>query len=157
MRCASSVNALSSVPAKLLLCDEDRAHTDELARGLDQLGHTVEVVCSHAEAFAIACAYDLDALVVAPFLRDGSALILPSALGIRRPPLVLLICALSERLAPRVVTRLGFDAQLTKVVAAEDVDRRLARTLRRDTLVVGAKHDAAKHDANGDLHGDAGR
>jgi hypothetical protein len=70
---------------------------------------------------------------------------------------VLLVCALSERIAPRAITRLGFDAQLTKVVAAEDVDRRLARTLRRDALAVGAKHDAAKHDANSDLHGHPSR
>lgn len=131
----------SSRPAKLLLCDEDRRHTDALARGLDGLGHAVEVVRSHAEAFAIACAYDLDALVVAPFLRDGSALVLPSALGIRCPPLVLLVCSITERIAPRVVARLGFDAQLTKVVDPADVDRRLARTRCGDTLVVPPGRD----------------
>lgn len=124
----------ASLPAKLLLCDEDRRHTDTLARGLDELGHAVEVVRSHAEAFAIACAYDIDALVVAPFLRDGSALVLPSALGIRRPRLVVLVSSLVERIAPRVVTRLGFDAQLTKVVDPQELDRLLAHARRRDEL-----------------------
>lgn len=122
----------ASLPAKLLLCDEDRRHTDALARGLDELGHAVEIVRSHAEAFAIACAYDIDALVVAPFLRDGSALVLPSALGIRRPRLVVLVSSLAERIAPRVVTRLGFDAQLTKVVVPEELDRLVARARRGD-------------------------
>ncbi len=134
MRPMSVVSALSP-SAKLLLCDEDRRHTDALAAGLDALGHAVEVVRSHAEAFAIACAYDIDALVVAPFLRDGSALVLPSALGIRRPPLVVLVSRISERIAPPVVKRLGFDAQLTKVVDPAEIDRMLAQRSPRLSLV----------------------
>lgn len=105
----------------LLICDEDRTHACALAAGMTELGWLVDVVRSYADAFARACAYDFDVLVVAPFLRDGSALALPSALGICRPPIVVLSCAMDERLDPDVVRRVGFDAQLTKVVSPRDV------------------------------------
>lgn len=98
-------------------------HTHCLAAGLEELGYVVEVVRSYAEAFAIACAHDLDALVVAPFLRDGSALVLPTALGIRRPPVTVLVTRMAERLSDVVAKRVGFDAQLTKVVDPRAVDR----------------------------------
>jgi ActR/RegA family two-component response regulator len=107
----------------VLLCDEDRDHTESLAGGLEELGYAVEVVRTYAEAFGIACAHDVDALVVSPFVRDGSALVLPTALGIRRPRVVILMANMSERLAPAVARRLGFDAQLTKVVDAKTIDR----------------------------------
>lgn len=107
----------------VLICDEDRLHTQTLANGLDQLGYVVEAVRSYAEAFAIACAHDLDALVVAPFLRDGSALVLPTALGIRKPPVTVLITRMTERLASIVSKRVGFDAQITKVVDPRILDR----------------------------------
>ncbi len=148
MRPRSVVNA-TSTPSKLLLCDEDRRHTDVLAARLDALGHTVEVVRSHAEAFAIACAYDIDALVVAPFLRDGSALVLPSALGIRRPPLVVLVSRLSERIAPPVVQRLGFDAQLTKVVDPLELERLLAARRRRSLAAGRADAERAPDSMRG--------
>jgi DNA-binding response OmpR family regulator len=109
----------------ILLCDDDRTHTQSLARGLAELGYAVETTRCHAEAFAIACSLDLDALVAAPFLRDGSALVLPASLGIRRPPLLLLASRISERLSIEVVQRVGFDAQLTKVLDARVVDRML--------------------------------
>lgn len=112
-------------PSTILLCDDDRPHTEALARGLTKLGHTVEVTRTHAEAFAAACALDLEAIVAAPFLRDGSALILPASLGIRRPPLLLLATRTMERLAKDVALRVGFDAQLTKVVDPRIVDRML--------------------------------
>lgn len=107
----------------VLICDEDRFHTEILATGLEQLGYAVEIVRTYAEAFAIACAHDIDALVVAPFLKDGSALVLPSALGIRKPPVALLITRMTERIANVVARRVGFDAQLTKCVTAETVHR----------------------------------
>jgi ActR/RegA family two-component response regulator len=59
---------VSSARKTVLICDEDRAHTQTLAEGLERLGYAVEMVRSYAEAFAIACAHDIDALVVAPFL-----------------------------------------------------------------------------------------
>lgn len=107
----------------VLICDEDRNHTQTLQAGLEALGYATLVVRTYAEAFAIACAHDLDALVVAPFLKDGSALVLPTALGIRKPPVTLLITRMTERLASVVAERVGFDAQLTKCVTAETVDR----------------------------------
>lgn len=113
----------------VLLCDEERAHTEALAAGLDDLGYAVEVARSYAEAFALACALDLDGLVAAPFLRDGSALVLPASLGIRRPPGVVLASRLRERIAAPIARRVGFDAQLTKAVDARKLDR-LLRALR---------------------------
>lgn len=107
----------------VLICDEDRLHTQSLAAGLDQLGYVVEVVRTYAEAFAIACGHDLDALVVAPFLRDGSALVLPTALGIRKPPVAVLVTRMTERLSSVVAQRVGFDAQLAKVVDPQAIDR----------------------------------
>lgn len=107
----------------VLICDEDRFHTETLAAGLEQLGYATLSVRSYAEAFAIACAHDIDALVVAPFLKDGSALVLPSALGIRRPPVAVLITRMTERIATVVAKRVGFDAQLTKCVSAATVHR----------------------------------
>lgn len=107
----------------VLICDEDRAHTAALGAGLEELGYSVEVTRSHAEAFALACALDIDALVAAPFLRDGSALVLPAALGIRRPPVLVLASRMRERLAPAVLAKVGFDAQLVKVVDPRTVDR----------------------------------
>jgi DNA-binding response OmpR family regulator len=115
----------------VLICDEDRVHTDALAAGLAELGYSVEVTRTHAEAFAIACAFELDALVAAPFLRDGSALVLPAALGIRRPGALVLACRMTERLAPMVLGKAGFDAQLVKVVDARTVDRMVRAASRR--------------------------
>lgn len=107
----------------VLICDEDRFHTEVLSAGLEKLGYAVEVVRTYAEAFAIACAHDIDALVVAPFLKDGSALVLPSALGIRKPPVTVLITRMTERIANVVARRVGFDVQLSKCVAPETVHR----------------------------------
>lgn len=107
----------------VLICDEDRSHTAALASGLEELGYAVEVTRLHAEAFAIACALDVDAIVAAPFLRDGSALVLPAALGIRRPPVLVLASRMNERLAAPIVAKVGFDAQLVKVVDPRRVDR----------------------------------
>jgi DNA-binding response OmpR family regulator len=114
---------VSSARRTVLICDEDRFHTQTLAAGLEQLGYAVEVVRTYAEAFAIACAHDIDALVVAPFLKDGSALVLPSALGIRKPPVAVLITRMTERIANVVAQRVGFDAQITKCVTAETIHR----------------------------------
>ncbi len=107
----------------VLICDEDRLHSETLTAGLQELGYAVDTVRSYAEAFAIACAHDLNALVVAPFLRDGSALVLPTALGIRKPPVTVLITRMTERLANIVAKRVGFDAQITKVVDPRVLDR----------------------------------
>lgn len=117
----------------VLICDEDRFHTEVLSAGLEKLGYAVETVRTYAEAFAIACAHDIDALVVAPFLKDGSALVLPSALGIRKPPVTVLITRMTERIASVVAHRVGFDVQLTKCVAPEIVHR----------LIESAAHRAA--------------
>jgi DNA-binding response OmpR family regulator len=122
------VNARRTV----LVCDEDHAHSEALACSLLELGYAVEVVQTYAEAFAIACAHDLDAMVVAPCLRDGSALVLPTALGIRRPPIVILVTSLNERLAAIVARRVGFDVQLTKVVDGRTVDAIIRFGVRRD-------------------------
>jgi DNA-binding response OmpR family regulator len=125
--------AMARAVANVLLCDEDRAQIDTLVVGLAELGHSVTVVRSCADAFAAACRYDFDALVAAPSLRDGTALMLPRALGIRKPRLVVLVTRLSERLARNVARRVGFDAQLTKVVGAERLDRLLRGSLKEPT------------------------
>ena len=114
---------MGSARKSVLICDEDRLHTQALAIGLEQLGYVTTSVRSYAEAFAIACAHDLDALVVAPFLRDGSALVLPTALGIRKPPVTVLATRMTERLASIVAQRVGFDAQITKVIDPIALDR----------------------------------
>jgi DNA-binding response OmpR family regulator len=124
----------------VLICDDDRAHTQALAAGLEPLGYVVEVVRTYAEAFAIACAHDLDALVVAPFLKDGSALVLPTALGIRKPQVTVLVTRMSERLASAVVRRVGFDAQLTKCVSPATLNR-----LIQGDVVGGRPSDIASH------------
>jgi DNA-binding response OmpR family regulator len=113
----------SNLVATVLLCDDERDSTDVLARELESLGHVVTIARSCAEAFAAACAKDFDVLVAAPFLRDGSALVLPSSLGIRRPRLTVLLTRLGERLSPIVARRVGFDAQLTKLVDGQRIDR----------------------------------
>jgi len=125
----------SSFVANVLLCDDERGSTEALARELESLGHSVTIARSCAEAFAAACASDFDVLVAAPFLRDGSALVLPSALGIRRPRLTVLLSRMGERLAPVVTRRVGFDVQLTKLVDA----RRLDPLLRAAVAVVVAE------------------
>lgn len=112
---------MRSARRTVLICDEDRAHTETLAAGLEDLGYATLVVNTYAEAFAIACAHDIDALVVAPFLKDGSALVLPSALGIRKPPVSVLITRMTERISSVVAVRVGFDAQITKCVAPRTV------------------------------------
>ena len=109
----------------VLICDDDREHADALALGLHALGHAVELTRSRADAFAVACAFDVDVIVAGWTLRDGSALALPAALGIRRPPLVLLASRMDERLPMAVARRVGFDRQLTKVVEPEALDRLL--------------------------------
>lgn len=120
---------MSFFRANVLLCDEEREATDLLGAGLRDLGHAVTIARSCADTFAAACTYDFDALLVAPFLRDGSALVLPGALGIRRPRLVVLTCKLGERLAVPVSRRVGFDLQLTKVIDPRRVDRLLRASI----------------------------
>jgi DNA-binding response OmpR family regulator len=114
---------VGSARKTVLICDEDRLHTQALVAGLEQLGYVADAVRSYAEAFAVACARDLDALVVAPFLRDGSALVLPTALGIRKPPVTVLATRMTERLASIIAQRVGFDAQITKVIDPLALDR----------------------------------
>lgn len=111
----------------MLLCDDDREATSTLSLELRRFGHWVTTTRSCAEAFAAACAEDFDALLFAPFVRDGSALVLPAALGIRRPPLVVLVCLMTERLAQGVAAHFGVDAQATKVASVRRLDR-LVRT-----------------------------
>lgn len=117
----------------VLLCDEERDVSGVLAAELERLGHAVTTVRTCADAFTAACALDLDALVVAPFLRDGSALILPSALGIRRPTLVVLMSRMTERIPMQVARRVGFDTQLTKVVDASKLDHMVRAALDAET------------------------
>ena len=109
--------------ASVLLCDEERESAAPLAIELEDLGHDVTIVCSCSEAFSAACAHDYDVLLAAPFLRDGATLLLPRALGIRRPRLMLLMTRMSERLSQSATERAGFDAQLTRVVDARRLDR----------------------------------
>ena len=109
--------------SSILLCDEERESAALLAAELGALGHEVTIVCSCAEAFAAACAHDYDVLVAAPFLRDGATLLLPRTLGIRRPRLTILMTRLTERLSAAAAQRVDFDAQLTRVVDVERLDR----------------------------------
>ncbi len=124
----------------VLICDDDRDHADALALGLHALGHAVELTRSRADAFAVACAFDVDVLVAGWTLRDGSALALPSSLGIRRPPLVLLASRIDEHLSMHVARRVGFDLQLTKVVDPAALDRLLQAGRFRETLRAGGCH-----------------
>jgi DNA-binding response OmpR family regulator len=124
--------------ASVLLCDDERDSTDLLAQELESFGHAVTIAHTCAEAFAAACAGDFDVLVAAPFLRDGSTLVLPSALGIRRPRLTVLLVRLGERLTPVVLRRVGFDAQLTKLVDGRHLDR-LVRSALAAVVTVEAE------------------
>jgi DNA-binding response OmpR family regulator len=119
----------STVVPNVLLCDDERDATGALAAELEQLGVAVTVVRTCADAFAAACALDLDALVAAPYVRDGSALVLPAALGIRRPKLVVLTSRMTDRVPAEVARRVGFDAQLTKVVDARQLERLVRASL----------------------------
>lgn len=134
----SDVTALSGT---ILVCDEDRAHSLMLGTALGELGYAVEHARSHAEAFALACARDFHALVTAPFLRDGSALALPTALGIRRPLVIVLASRLGERLATDIVERAGFDAQWMKALDAGRIHRLVRETIARS----GSGPDDRKH------------
>ena len=107
----------------VLICDEDREHTHALASELVELGNAAFVARSYAEAFAIACAVDADVLLAAPFVRDGSTLVLPAALGIRRPKVAVLAPRLGERISDELAKRVGYDAQLTKAVSVRDLQR----------------------------------
>ena len=120
---------MSSLRPNVLLCDDERECTQVLAADLESLGHSVTIVRSCADAFGTACANDFDALIAAPFLRDGSALVLPGALGIRRPRLVVLTTRVSDRLAPAIAKRVGFDRQLCKVVDASVLDRMIRASI----------------------------
>jgi DNA-binding response OmpR family regulator len=121
--------------SSVLLCDEERETAVSLATELEELGHDVTIVCSCSNAFSAACAKDYDVLVAAPFLRDGATLLLPRALGIRRPRLMVLMTRITERLSPGAAERAGFDAQVTRVV---DV-RRLDRLMRASAITVVAE------------------
>jgi DNA-binding NtrC family response regulator len=131
--------------ASVLLCDEERELAELLAGELEDLGHDVTIVCSCSDAFSAACAHDYDVLVAAPFLRDGATLLLPRALGIRRPRLMVLMTRLTERLSAGAAERVGFDAQLTRCVDAGRLDR-LMRRAAAAVAVAGSGH-AASDDA----------
>jgi DNA-binding response OmpR family regulator len=115
----------------VLICDDDRTHADSLALGLHALGHAVEVTRSRADAFAVACAFDVDVILAGWTLRDGSALALPAALGIRRPQLLVLASRIHERLPMPVARRVGFDVQLTKVVEPLALERLFRAAIER--------------------------
>lgn len=137
----ASLETVSERVCNLLLCDEERATSDLLAAELRRRGHAVTVARTCSDAFAAACAHDYDALVVAPYLRDGSTLVLPSSLGIRRPPLVVLVTRLAERLAAPMARRVGFDAQLTKIVDPWRLDRMVRWSV---AATAAAKRQAAR-------------
>ena len=144
MRAWSFVREIrSNLVANVLLCDDERDSTATLARELQELGHGVTIARTCAEAFAAACARDFDALVATPFLRDGSALVLPSALGIRRPRLAVLVCRITDRLAPVVARRVGFDAQLTKIVDVRRLDRLVRASIASAAVVQAVPIDDA--------------
>lgn len=128
--------------SSILLCDEERESAALLASELEECGHDVTIVCSCAEAFSAACAHDYDVLVAAPFLRDGATLLLPRTLGIRRPPLMILMTRMTERLSAAAAQRVGFDAQLTRVVDVRRLDcivrTAAARQSVRTTAAVAA-------------------
>ena len=121
--------------SSILLCDEERESAALFASELEELGHEVTIVCSCAEAFSAACAHDYDVLVAAPFLRDGATLLLPRTLGIRRPRLMILMTRMTERLSAAASQRVGFDAQLTRVVDARKLDRILRAAAARQAAV----------------------
>jgi DNA-binding response OmpR family regulator len=125
--------AMPRTVSNVLLCDEDRDQIDTLVVELAELGHYVTVARTCADAFTAACRDDFDALLSAPALRDGTTLMLPRALGIRRPRLVLLVTRLSERVGTNVARGVGFDGQLTKIVSAARVDRILRAHLKEPT------------------------
>lgn len=118
-----------------MICDDDGVAADLLALQLEELGHSVFIARSCGAAFTAACAQDFDALLCAPFLRDGSTIALPHALGIRRPPLVALTSRMGERLARPVARRVGFDMQLTKIVDARQLDA-LLRAAKRTVVAI---------------------
>lgn len=111
---------------QVVLCDDDRAHAAALGGELVARGWRVALVERYTEAFALCCAHDVDALLVAPFLRSGSALVLPSALGIRKPPLTVLMTRLTERIGWNIAVRCGYDRQLCKAVDARVIDAMFA-------------------------------
>ncbi|MEA2751506.1 MAG: hypothetical protein QOI41_5649 [Myxococcales bacterium] len=125
---------VASGGSSILLCDEERECAVPLAVALEDLGHDVTIVTSCAEAFSAACAHDFDVLVAAPFLRDGATLLLPRALGIRRPRLMILMTRMPERLSAAAAERVGFDVQLTRVVDPLRLDR-ILRTAAVDMSV----------------------
>ena len=133
----------------MLLCDEEREGAVLLATELQELGHEVTIVCSCSEAFSAACAHDYDVLVAAPFLRDGATLLLPRALGIRRPRMMVLMTRMNERLSPGAAERVGFDAQITRIVDARRLDRlmRSAAAAAADAVTVAAEAEATTDDA----------
>jgi DNA-binding response OmpR family regulator len=135
-RAMLGIGDVSPYSSSILICDEDRWHNELLVAGFSELGFRAETTRSYAEAFALACARDFSALVTAPFLRDSSALILPAALGIRRPPVVVLASRMTERLDPEIVRRVGFDAQLSKVVDPRIVERLVRSAFMRAALAV---------------------
>ena len=134
-------------PSNILLCDEERASTDALAAELTALGHKVTIVRTCNEAFGAACSTDFGALVVAPYLRDGAALVLPRALGIHRPNLVVLVSRLGDRVAEPVARHLGFDIQLTKVVDARRLDRLIRASMAAAAKVLQQREARAEVDS----------
>lgn len=122
--------------ASVLLCDEEREAAATLAAELEDLGHDVTIVCSCSDAFSAACAHDYDVLVAAPFLRDGATLLLPRALGIRRPRLTVLMTRVTERLSRGTAERVGFDTQLARVVDARRLDRLMRSVAARANVAV---------------------
>ena len=131
--------------SNVLICDGEREPTNVLARDLEELGHRVVVASSCADAFSAACAYDFDGLVAAPFLSDGSALVLPRALGIRKPRLVVLVSRLTERLAQAIARHVGFDVQLTKVVDAARLDRMLRASVAASVVTAAPPSEVGAH------------
>lgn len=121
----------------ILICDEDRMCSDALAYGLDELGYAIEIARSFGDAFAAACRWDLAALVTGSHLRDGTALALPTALGIRKPKLVVLATRATERIPVAVAQGVGFDVELTKVVAPRTVARLVERRAAEARAVAG--------------------
>lgn len=130
----SSVSAVSTRRAVILLIEDDPILAEMLRDRLGSRGHTVWHAASGAEAEAIGGEIKPDLVIVDLVLPDVNGLVLCSNLR-ERWPIPIIICTASTRPEDAVLGfKLGADDFVRKPFSTDELEARIDAALRRPSL-----------------------
>lgn len=119
---------------RILVAEDETKIAEFIKRGLEEMGHTVELFTDGDSAYQMACNSDFDALILDIMLpgRDGLS-ILKNLRAQKNPVPVLIVTARSELNERLEGFQLGADDYLTKPFYLEELIARLHTIVRRSS------------------------